>query len=41
MLMYADDTVLFYAAFKVDALQERLNEELKAIECWLRQDCHV
>ena len=41
MLMYADDTVLFYAAFKVDALQERLNEELKAIECWLCQDCHV
>ena len=41
MLMYADDTVLFYPASKVDALQERLNEELKAIECWLRQDCHV
>ena len=29
MLMYADDTVLFYAASRVDALQERLNEELK------------
>ena len=41
MLMYADDTVLFYAAFKVDALQERLNEELKAIECWLRQNSLV
>ena len=38
MLMYADDTVLFYPASKVDALQERLNEELKAIECWLRQN---
>ena len=38
MLMCADDTVLFYAASKVDALQERLNEELKAIECWLRQN---
>ena len=29
MLMYADDTVLFYAASRVDALQERLKEELK------------
>ena len=29
MLMYADDTVLFYAASRVDALQETLNEELK------------
>ena len=38
MLMYADDTVLFYAASRVDALQERLNEELKTIECWLRQN---
>ena len=38
MLMYADDTVLFYPTSKVDALQERLNEELKAIECWLRQN---
>ena len=38
MLMYADDTVLFYAASRVDALQERLNEELKTIEYWLRQN---
>ena len=38
MLMYADDTILFYAASKVNALQERLNEELKVIECWLRQN---
>ena len=35
LLMYADDTVLFYAASNVEALQESLNEELKAIECWL------
>ena len=38
MLMYADDTILFYTASKVNALQERLNEELKVIECWLRQN---
>ena len=38
MLMYADDTVLFYTASRVDALQERLNEELKTIECWLCQN---
>ena len=38
MHMYADDTILFYAASKVEALQERLNEELKAIKCWLRQN---
>ena len=36
--MYADDTILFYAASKVNALQERLNEELKVIECWLPQN---
>ena len=36
--MYADDTILFYTASKVNALQERLNEELKVIECWLRQN---
>ena len=39
--MYADDTVLFYAASKVGTLQERLNEELRAIECWLRQNSLV
>ena len=38
MLMYADDTILFYAASKVNALQERLNKELKVIECWLPQN---
>ena len=38
MLMYADDTILFYAASKVNALQERLNEELKVIDCWLPQN---
>ena len=38
MLMYADDTILFYTASKVNAVQERLNEELKVIECWLRQN---
>ena len=38
MLMYADDTILFYTASKVNALQERLNKELKVIECWLRQN---
>ena len=29
---------MFYAASKVDALQERLKEELKAIKCWLCQN---
>ena len=38
MLMYADDTILFYTASKVNALQERLNKELKVIKCWLRQN---
>ena len=29
---------MFYAASKVDALQERLKEELEAIKCWLCQN---
>ena len=36
--MYADDTVLFYAASQVSVLQERLDEDLKAIECWLHKN---
>ena len=36
--MDADDTVLFSAASQVSVLQERLNEDLKAIESWLRKN---
>ena len=35
VLMYADDTVLYYAAPNVETLQEMLNKELRSIERWL------
>ena len=35
LLMYADDTVLFYSASQASIIEERLNEELSVIERWL------
>ena len=34
--MYADDTVLFFPAPEVSAIEATLMRELEAIECWLR-----
>ena len=35
LLMYADDTVLFYSASQASIIEEKLNEELSVIERWL------
>ena len=35
ILMYADDTVVFFAAPEVSTIQATLVKELQAIECWL------
>ena len=34
ILMYADDTVIFFAAPEVSTIQATLLRELQAIECW-------
>ena len=34
ILMYADDTVIFYSAPEVSAIQATLVRELQAIDCW-------
>ena len=36
VLMYADDTVLFFSAPEVSTVEATLVRELQAIECWLR-----
>ena len=38
MLMYADDTVLFYPGKVAAAIEESLNEDLKLIESWLHNN---
>ncbi len=38
MLMYADDTVLFYAAKDVNVIEKTLNKELDLIATWLREN---
>ena len=35
VLMYADDTVLFFPAPEVSAIEATLVREIQAIECWL------
>ena len=35
ILMYADDTVLFYSSSQVSTIEMKLNEELLKIERWL------
>jgi len=35
ILMYADDTVLFYSSSQVSTIEMKLNEELIKIEHWL------
>ena len=34
ILMYADDTVVFFSAPELSAIQATLVKELEAIECW-------
>lgn len=38
LLMYADDTVLFYSAKDVNVIEEKLNEDLGLIGNWLREN---
>ena len=38
LLMYADDTVLFYSAKDVNVIEEKLNENLGLIGNWLRKN---
>ena len=38
LLMYADDTVLFYSAKGVNVIEEKLNENLGLIGNWLRKN---
>ena len=38
VLIYADDTVLFYSAKQASAIEEKLNEELASIRRWLHEN---
>ena len=38
VLMYADDTVLFYSAKQASVIEEKLNEELASIRRWLHEN---
>lgn len=38
VLMYADDTVLFYSAKQASVIEEKLNEELASIGRWLHEN---
>ena len=38
VLMYADDTVLFYAAKDVTTIEENLNDDLDLVGKWLREN---
>ena len=35
IMMYADDTVLFYSAKKVDEIESSLNEDLRHVNSWV------
>ena len=39
ILMYADDTVLFFANPDISVIQEKLNDDLSLMGTWLRDNC--
>lgn len=41
ILMYADDTVLFFANSDISVTQEKLNDDLSLMGTWLRDNCLV
>ena len=39
ILMYADDTVLFFTNSDISVIQEKLNDDLSVMGTWLRDNC--